>query len=241
MKEWKQAWKLAMYEVKAHGILTYFLLVVALLVMTLLAREIFTAYVEKGLFILDAVMLIIPMTVAMWVKAKPFQYQRLENNFWASPYFITLYSLAIPKNILMKSRFINYYIWSIPFHILLFFFFYLISPDAREFFTVGEYVAFSVVWMSYGIAAGSLYPASDSGDYVSNLKLTVYGIFSFVGLFFVIGVIRFGTGHGLVYWTMMAAQSAPIFTIIVSMVASMIGAKYWLSYMGRHIDKTDYF
>lgn len=241
MEEWKQAWKLAKYEVKAHGILFYFLFVLSFMLLAIFASEVVGNYLEKGVFLVDIGMLLVPISVIMWMKAKPFQYQLLKNNFWGTPYFIMLYSLAIPKNVLIKSRFINYFIWSLPFHLLFFLFTYLFSVDIREFFTVGEYLVFTVVWISYGFFAGSLYPASDAGDYISNLKLIIYGILMVVGLLLVVGGIRFSTGHGLVYWTMMAAKVAPIWTSLFAIVIAFIGVKYWLSYMGRQIEKTDYF
>ncbi|PWA07924.1 hypothetical protein DCC39_15890 [Pueribacillus theae] len=237
MFNWKKAYWLATFETKRSlkGIISLFFLLIFFLFFF-----VFTAHLQHSLFPYDILFLIAFGAAAVWSKPKEFQYQKLGEELWASPYFIMLHQLAVPKDILIKSRFINYYLFSIPFHILLLALLYIFSEPMRDFLTVGEYLSFSLIWICFGIYSGSLYPASDTGDVISNVKLVVYGIvLVFSGILVVIG-IRYFSGHGIVFWTMMAARNWPVLSGGLSIVLAIAGVKYWLHYAAKNMKRIDY-
>lgn len=239
MLNWKKAYWLAIFEAKRSWIGVFSILVMLTLVLLLFDLT-FTNYLQHGLFLYDILFLIVFGAAAVWTKPKEFQYQKLGEDLWASPYFIMLNQLAIPKDVLIKSRFINYYLFSIPFHILIFVFLYIFSEPVRDYFTIGEYTSFSLIWICFGIYLGSLYPASDTGDVISNLKLTVYGILLVFGTALFILFIRFFSGHGIVFWTMAAAKNWPILSGGGSIILAIAGIKYWLLYAAKNMKRIDY-
>lgn len=240
MEAWKKAFSLASFELKASW-KSIFTFILSLVIITTLFASMFSELGQKLKFFHDLLFLIIFTMLPSWIRTKEFQFQKIGEETWGTPYFIFLHQMAIPKEILLKSRFINYFILAIPLHVLLFVLLFIFS-EARNVFSFGEYIVFSVIWICFGIYAGALFPASDTGDNISNFKLTIYTILLILGiggLFFFVYFI-FG-GHGIVYWSMEAAKQWPLIASILSILLAIAGVKYWLHYAARNMQYIDYF
>lgn len=240
METWKKAFSLASFELKASW-KSIFTFILSLVIITTLFAPMFSELGQKLKFFHDLLFLIIFTMLPSWIRTKEFQFQKIGEETWGTPYFIFLHQMAIPKEILLKSRFINYFILAIPLHVLLFVLLFIFS-EARNVFSFGEYIVFSVIWICFGIYAGALFPTSDTGDNISNFKLTIYTILLILGiggLFFFVYFI-FG-GHGIVYWSMEAAKQWPLIASILSILLAIAGVKYWLHYAARNMQNIDYF
>lgn len=239
MQTWKQAFSLAMFEVRASW-RSLPLLFFVLVFLTMVLFEIFLKS-DTGLkFIYDFVFILLFGTVPAWIKPKEFQFQKLENDFWGTAYFIFLNQLAIPKEVLIKSRFINYFIIAIPLYIALFISLFIFF-DSSTMFSIGQYIAFAIIWISFGIYCGALFPAGDTGEYITNLKLNIYSILLIAGTLGLLVFIRILTGNGIVHWSMEAAKHWPFLSSIISIILAIAGVKYWLHYAAKNMEKIDYF
>lgn len=177
----------------------------------------------------------------VWSKPKEFQYQKLAGDFWGLPYFIMLKQLPIPKDILIRSRFLQYYMTSIPIHLLLLIILYMSSVSIKILLSPGQYISFSLIWLSSGIVIGSIFPASDSGEYNSKMKWVIYSISTlviFIGGFFALYLF---TGEGLVYWTIIAANRWPLLAAVISVIGAVVSMICWPRYMKKNIESIDYY
>ena len=242
MESWKQALWLAKFELNGSkkGIITT--------VLTFIVFFLFIVYTfEKNK---DAELLSMTYDIffgivfwfsVAWSKPKEFQYQKLARDFWGSPYFIMLKQLPIPEEILIRSRFLQYYVISIPIHLLFLIMFFLSSASIRTLLSPGEYIAFSLIWLSSGIGIGSIFPASDSGDNVSPKKLVMYFVVTFTVFIGGFSLLYLLSGEGLVYWTIIAADRWPLLSAIISIFVAGLCLNYWPRYMKRNIERIDYY
>ena len=178
----------------------------------------------------------------VWAKPKEFQYQKLARDFWGSPYFILLKQLPIPEDILIRSRFLQYYVTSIPIHLLFLIMLFLSSASIKSLLSPGEYISFSLIWISSGIGIGSVFPASDSGDIFFTQKIS--DVFQLSSLTIFIG------GFSLFIYLQERASSIgrsspqiagqsyqPIFPLLVRCLCLI----YWPRYMKKNIERIDYY
>src|SRR5690606_37779575 len=109
--------------------------------------------------------------IALVVKPKELQVQKLNHHLWASPYLIFLQQQAIPRRILIGSWYIHYLLVPTLFYIVFLAALFLFSPHLQEIVTVGTYAVFSVMWLCLGMAVNAMFPASDAGDQIPPFKL----------------------------------------------------------------------
>lgn len=243
LESWKQALWLVKFELKAYrknmvfAMLPYLIFFFAILY----TLEINILSDGSHSVLDDLLFATIFWFAIIWTKPKEFQYQKLAGRFWASPYFVLLKQLPIPKDILIKSRFLQYYLTSIPLHLVVLAMIFITSPTMRSILSPGEYIVFSLIWLSSGIVIGGVFPASESGEYNSKLKLVIYtalSIIVFLGGF--IALYMF-TGEGLVYWSIIAANKWPILSAFFSICIAVAFMIYWPRYMSKNIERIDYY
>lgn len=190
----------------------------------------------------DVFFLIFIGMAAAWAKPKEFQLNKVRNGSWGTPYFVLLHHLPIRKEILIKNRFIVYYAYSIPSHMLFLFSIYAFSETARTILTFPEYTAFTIIWLSFGIYWGALFPLADIGEVAktSTFKMWLYTVF-----FLIIGVggillVRLYTGYGVVYSSMMLAKKWPVLSSILSIVVAVVCTKLVLLHAKKKMMEIDY-
>lgn len=239
MENWKQAIWLAKFELKASPT-SILKIVLALFLSTEFFAITFSNYLDHKIVMFDIFFIMAFGFVIPIMKPKVFQYQKVGDNVWASPNFLLLYKLPISKDVLIKSRFIIYFAYSIPFHILLLCLLYL-TPSFREAMSISTYIPFSIIWFCFAIYFGCSVPASDAGDTLPIIKHIIYIILLIAGFALVLLIFYKLYGHGIVYWTMNLADQWPVISALVSLLLAFIGFQYWQKYMLKSMEKRDYF
>jgi len=239
LDNWKQAFWLMKFELKKS-----FSAIVLLMLMTIFSiyffKMFFEFYRDTGIIIYELFFLIVFGIAAIWAKPKEFQYQKINDRTWGHPYFMTLSQLPINRDILVHSRFLIYYLYSIPFHVLVLLFGYLFTPALQEMINIPSYMVFSLIWLSYGITIGSVFPAVDAGDYITMLRSVLTTIPLFFGIVVALILIQRWTGDGIVTWTIIAANEWPILSTLVSLLVAGGSTMYWRRNMKNRIRKVDY-
>lgn len=240
MSTWKKAFSLAKFELKVLN-LYVFLATIVFLIILLLVSTSFPYYLENNYMGFDFIFIVFFSVAPYWLKGKPFQYEKVKGELWAPPAYIMFLQLPIPKEVLIKSRLLSYYLITIPVLVLSLILIYAVTPDIHSDMTIYAYIAFSIIWIAFSIYIGAIMPASDVGDYV-NFKTTMLAIIQMVAFFAIIGLFfHFVLGYGVVYGTIIFAKSKPTLSILISLIASFLGLKFWLRYMSKKTEKLDYY
>lgn len=241
LESWKQAILLAKFELRnsKKALLTLSILLITYVTFMVLSAR---TYVETGFVLFDVFFLLITGIAVIWAKPKDFQLQKIGGMSAVNPYFVMLNQLPIPKGILIKNRFVIYYAYAVPFHTLFLMLIYVFSETIRAELTVTQYIAFSLIWISFGVYWGSIYPASDVGDASnsSTFKVIVYLILFMAIVGGGIAILQAYTGVGVIYWTMLIAKKWPFLSSLVSVTAAGLSTIYWLSYANKNMKKVDY-
>ncbi|MGY0693389.1 hypothetical protein ACW2QC_11435 [Virgibacillus sp. FSP13] len=241
MKEWKQAYQLATFELKASKRVFLYLALFFVLVLVFLVSELST-YMEQNSAGLDlAFILIFSGIIMIWLKPKNFQLSKVNEDVTASPLLVMLNQLPITKDVIIKSRFIVYFFYSFPFQFLLLIGIYPLSPAIQDGLSIGSYIAFSIIWLSFCFYAGYIFSAADAGTKSMNTVLSfIYGFIFAIGAMFIFAIIQIATGHSIVYWTIIFAQTWPLLSSFLSIILAFIGFTYWQHYTRKTMDKLDY-
>lgn len=240
MKNWKQAFKLAMFELKASAI-SFLFLFVFLLVMLAYFSTSFPDYSERGYVGYDLFFILVFLFAGSSSKVKHFQLQKLNGDLWVVPIVVMQNQLPIPQNTIIKSRFIIHFFLSFPFQLLLLIALYLWSAELRMIMSFHAFISFSIFWISFGIYTGYAIPASEAGDKI-NYKTVITAVI-FLAIIFISILTGFNVlfDCGFVYWTMMLANKWPYLTILVSILLAICGLIFWQNYMKKTMNKLDYF
>ncbi len=113
MKEWKQAYRLAKFEI-AVSMKSYFITCTFYIAMSWIFMLAFDLYLEGEFRFFDLMFLLIFIMFPTWMKRKEFQMRKMDGDLWTSPSIIMLQQLPIPKKIIIKSRFIIHAFYSFP-------------------------------------------------------------------------------------------------------------------------------
>lgn len=239
MGSWKQAFTLAWFELRKSKIGLWYLIVV-LVASSILFEDMLPSYLENNFVGMDVFFLIAMGVPPVWMKRKEFQYQKIDENTWGSPLFITLSQLPIKKEVLVGSRFIIYFTFAIPFQIFLLTSLYIFSSEIRASMPLGAYLVFSIIWLAYGVCLGGAFPAVDAGDKITLVKSTIQGIAFLVVLFIALTLFNLIYGDGLVTWTIMLANEWPILSILVSILVGVLATSYYVNYAYNKMKTIDY-
>ncbi|UJL46180.1 hypothetical protein KFZ58_17775 [Virgibacillus sp. NKC19-16] len=239
MQDWKQAYWLATFEWKAsiRAFIWTFLFFAVIAVFFLPS---FSTYLENDFAGFDLLFITLFALFPAWLRIKEFQYQKISGEIWASPALIMLAQLPVSKNVLIKSRFIVYAAYSIPYNLLMLIALYIVNPQFQTMISPMSHIAFAIIWLAIGIYAGFVMPASDAGDIVNTKIMTFHGIILIIGGLLFITFIHLLFGNGPVYLTIIAAQDWPLLSSIISILFAFLGVHYWQRYMKKQIDKIDY-
>lgn len=245
MHEWKQAWVLSKIELKRQPM--WFVLSALFFIFLAFFMGIgFQHYVTGDQAFqdnnpgYDLVFLFLFWAVPYWMRPKDFRYQMVASDFWVNPYFIKLQQLPIPDSVIVKSRFTTYIAQSIPIYVLFLVLMYIVSGLAGEWMPIGNFVAFSIIWLAFSVYTGHVFPASDAGDRISPFKLVLLYI-----VFFAIGIgiyilFRFVLPYNIVAWTVLFASEWPLLSSILSIALAFFGMRYWMYHMKKTMNRQDY-
>lgn len=239
MGNWKQAFWLASFELRKSKI-SILSFLIFLTVGTFFFVELMHEYLENSFVMVDVFFLIVFGMGPFWLRAKEFQFQKIDETTWASPQFIMLSQLPIKKEALVGSRFITYFTYGFPLFILLLASLYFFSADLREVMSPTAYIVFSLIWLSYAVGFGGAFPASDVGDRVTILKSTISAIILIIALIVGLMLFDFFYEDGLVSWTIMLANEWPLLSSIVSIAVAILSIRSYINYAYKQMKKIDY-
>ncbi len=240
MKRWQQAFWLSKFEL-LHSKKSIFTLLFLLVPYSFFLTVSIPSYLEEHFMLYDIFFLLIFGVAAIWAKPKEYQYQKIADDMWAQPFTVFLNQLPIPREIVVRSRFLIYFIYSLPFHLAVLVIMYSFGPELRQTLPPLEFIAFSLIWLSFGICYGSVYPASDSGDKVTNVKMAFYAFVLLGSFTLLLFAVPYLSSHGLVGLTIMVASKWPIISSVISIIAAGVSVTFWMKYMKNHMNKLDYF
>ena len=239
MEDWKRAITLAKFELRNSK---RALIPLGSMLITFGFLMIYAApqLVESNFY--DLFFLIFIGAAASWAKPKEFQIDKMRNSSWGMPYFVMLHQLPIRKEILIKNRFVIYYVYSIPAHMLFLFSMYAFSEEIRTILTFPEYAAFMIIWLSFGVYWGALFPLTDVGEVtkMSPFKIWLYTLLVMAIILGGVSLLKFYTGYGVVYSSMMLAKKWPILSSALSTIVAIVCTKLALRQANKSIMKIDY-
>lgn len=242
MNNWKQAFVLAKFEIRESKqifiyLFLYYCLFISLFVMI--------SYLVGDFYFggLDIFYLLLFTFVPFWIRPKEFQYQKTHGDIWASPAVITLNQLPIKRDIIIKSRFILYFIYSFPFQLFLLVSLYLLTPNMQTNMSPISYISFSIIWLSFGVYAGLSIVTTDAGDQYGKGKRKLYLTLSFgILIAIILLILCFGLifSYGIVHWTIIFAQKWPFISAAISTLLAFLGFKHAQQHMKKTMEKIDY-
>jgi hypothetical protein len=238
LAEIKQAWWLAKFEVKETAKRLWLILPFALIF-----GFFFTEAVgDEFSFLYDIFFILTFWCMTYWMRPKEIQFQKVDEGVYASPYFLMLNQLAVKREALIISRFLVYYIFAIPFNIIVLSIMLLFSDFYKAELQGISTAAFFIIWLSFGIIGGSLFPASDVGDTTTKNKwfYAIYTILFFGILLGVILGIHFWAGKSIVFLSVEAAQKWPVASILISVILSILTIISGKKYAEKQIRKMNY-
>jgi len=239
MNTWKQAYWLAMFELKQSKLnLLLLLIFLPLIILGFIAS--FESYLDLNFVGIDFYFILSFTFAAAWTKPKYFQVQQLNDELVASPTVVMLQQLPISKELIIKSRFIIYFIYSFPPQILLLIALYLFTPTIQGMMDLSLYIVFAIMWLSFGVYMGGIIPSSDAGDRASPRKVVVYAVLMLIGVIAFFTIFHIVSDYGIVHLTLIIAKKWPILSGLISVALAYFGFIYWQSYMKKLMEKLDY-
>ncbi len=238
MNTWKQALWLAKFEMRA-SVKPFFLL----LGFMLLYGTFFSLTIEMhNTLFFDFFFLLVFWIMYYFTRPKEFQLQKISEGVWASPFVLMLNQLPIPKNTLIISRFLVFFIFSLPFHLFILTFIYIFSAGFRGIMPGASYIVFSIIWLCFGIASGSMFPAGDVGDKMPTKKwvFAASAVLFYGAVLGLVIAINLFSGRGIVSWTIYAAGEYPLLSILFSCMVAIVSVIYYMRKMRKKIAQIDY-
>lgn len=239
MNEWKQAFSLAKFELKV-SIVNILLCWFIMTFFSLIFFTSFSSYIENNYVGFDIFFVLGLSFIPLFFRSKHYQYQKYGDEFYASPTFIMMTQLPIPKGVLVKSRLLITFVYLLPFMVTIFPIIYLFIPGISEVMGLPAYGTFFIIWLSLIIIFGMMLPASDPGDKVTILIMTVYFIVTFLILFIIISFFYQILGYGIVAFVIHLASNWALISIVVSIVLVFVSWKFWTYHMTKTAKKLDY-
>ncbi|GGB38259.1 hypothetical protein F3157_14045 [Virgibacillus dakarensis] len=239
MQDWKQAFRLAMFELKASkgSFLALFLF---FLLMLFFFKTVLDYDLDKKTGIFDIfVFYIFSSFMMLVVKRKGFQIAKINEDVIASPSFVMLSQLAIKKDTIIKSRFIIHFVYSFPFQLVFLICLYPLTPGIQHALPVSSYIGLAVIWLSFSFYFGYGFPASEAGI-KGTVKATILSYAMIMAGLLIIIFIPILSGYSIFYWTIILSRNWPLASSLVSIILAILGVIYWMHYARKSIEKFDY-
>lgn len=238
MNEWKQAYRLASFEIKA-SFRSLVLLLVFYIAASMIFMQSFDVYLNGEFQFFDLMFMLIFFMFPVWMKNKEFQMQKLDGDLWTSPSIVMLQQLPVTQHVIVKSRFVIHAICSFPLQLVLLGSMPLLSETFRDMMTPLAYAVFVLIWIALSIAVGFIMAASEAGGNYKTKAVVMSFVYLLVG-FVVIYFLLQLTNEGFVYWTMVAASEWPAVSGLIAIILIVSGWKYWQRDMKKLMKRTDY-
>ncbi|WP_033541305.1 hypothetical protein [Planococcus sp. CAU13] len=239
MNEWKQAYRLAVFELKASrkSLLTIMVFYIA---MSLVVMMSFDLYLEERFMLFDLLFLAIFFLFPAWMKSKEFQMQKMDGDLWTVPSVVMLQQLPVSRDVIIKSRFVIHAVCSFPLQFILLAAMPLMSENFREGMSPLAYIAFVLIWLALSIAVGFMMAASEAGGNYKTSAIVKSFIYMLAGIAILYALLFLFADGGFIRWTMVLAADWTWLSIVAAAVIGIAGWNYWQADMRKLIRKTDY-
>src|SRR5690625_3278771 len=132
MKNWRKALTLARLEISLGAAHFLLLFVVSIFISVILGMT-FKSYLSNQNIGFDFFFLILFSIFPALFKPEAAQYKKVSGELWASHIFIMHKQLSIPEDVIVKSRFIIHFVYSLPMLILILCLVYPITAAVQPF------------------------------------------------------------------------------------------------------------
>ena len=233
MNSWKTAFHLSKWELRKSAI-NIMLSYLAMLVFSLYFVHELPSYLENRLVLYDLIFLLAFGAAPLFPKASGFGAQQIQSQLFASPIVVSQKHLAIKDNVIINSRLIMHIIYTVPMQLVALLILY--SKALHNILSVGSFISFGFVWLSFSIYVGYVVPKLNIGTrvfWVNNTGFSVIYIVSLILLLFGLTLINSVFDHGIVYWSIMFARDYPLVTSGVSILLAFLGYHFWRNNMRK--------
>lgn len=240
MQKWKQAFQVAKLEL-SHSWQGFILCLILTFFLSFLFIYNLDAYLNTQVMGYDFLFITFFFLGFVWAKPNYFQLQHQSSGFIAAPVFLMQLQLPIEQDILIKSRFIVYFFYSLPWQICFLILFY--ASSINEVLSVTAYLIFSIMWLSVTLYAGTIFPISDAGEqgfFTTKIGGIIGALLYFSIVFIFMFPIYILTNHGIVYWSIILAQKWPWLAATISLIIGFTAVNIHQVYMKKKINKLDY-
>lgn len=229
MKNWSEAFRLAKYEL-SQSIISFFWIFLAIIVMVplILFSPDFDPYLDRTFLPADIIFLFIFILSPVLFRRSIFNYGKIHRDgMEATSTVQLLLHLPTARDQISKNRIILFYIYAwtiqVPFIVLLYFF----SPTIRDASGPAHYIAFAVIWIAFSVyVAGFVTLTGDFGATMPKIRYIAYSTLLTVGLIALYSLVRMISNRGMVELSLLAANEAPIISIIISIILAAAGLHF---------------
>lgn len=239
MTNWQQIIWLAKFEYK-HIWRHLFLLIPIFSFLIIFIVPAFPEYLHNSYFGMDILFFLAFGVVTGWARSKGFRIDKMNNGLWASSYQLILQQLPIKTNIIVMYRFLTYIITATLFGSVLLGTLYVLTPELQSEMSISTYIVFAVIWLAFNLYFGSSQLIEEVGSPWRHFILWSF-IIGFVFVMVLIVIFYKWTTLGFVGWTIYIANHYPIISVIVSILLTIVGLRYWMYLMRKRMETIDYF
>ncbi|SET50898.1 hypothetical protein SAMN05216389_11335 [Oceanobacillus limi] len=236
---WKQAFSLAFFEIKALKYKTYLAFLSYLLISLVICVFLMKWFISNNELRHEALFLLIYLLGLSWIKPKELQNKIINDNVMASPIFVMNLHLPINQDILIKSRFIIYFMYTIPFQLFLLVGICLFSP-LQKLLTIEMLTPFLLFWISFGILVDGVLVKIDIRINPSKYRHFLIGLFTYFIVTILLRVLHESTGYSLIDGSIFLAQEWPLITTCVTIFITALTTMLSNRKMLRLVRDTDY-
>lgn len=241
MDEWKEAARLTFYEIKVSwaGFLYSFIWTLFLLV---ILNSKLVENVREHIIMTDLLFIIFFTSIGFVAKME-FKRKSEKNRYEAANQFHMFLTLPIDRSVVAKRQFIIWLARTVFFQALFCLLLYWFVPELREWLSPFSYVAFSILWLAFGLIVGALMTAFDIStdrDTARQIVAVLLSLCTMFVVFFVLVLIVSYSRQSLLYWTIHIANMTPGLIIGISTVSLVVGLFYSLKLLQRNIKKHDF-
>ncbi|API91942.1 hypothetical protein J32TS6_23620 [Virgibacillus pantothenticus] len=237
MQQWKQAWRIAQLEL-SHSIGKFFLGYLIVIIFSGFFVFNLQGYLSNGFIFYDMFFILFFIIGA---NMGPDHFRSKQHFNFAHPLLITQLQLPIEQNILIKSRFVIHFCFTLPVQILFLVVFYLTSPISGL-LSIPAYIAFAIIWLSVNLYMGTLLPMSEAIEtgFATRIGTVIIAVIIFFIFLFILSGSHLITDHGVVELSIIVAKKWPLIASAISLIIGLAAVKAHQVYMKKFLNKLDY-
>lgn len=234
ISSWKDSFYLAILEFRTQFGYIVFGWFVILIVGALFLSS-FYNYLQNNHPAFDLMFIAYFFAFPYWMRSRQMLIQKINQQHYASPFFLLLAQLPVNKRSIIRSRIIAYYLFSIPILGVTFLALFVFDARLYKIFNFGTYLIFFTVWIAFSAWFGIALVAAEAGT-------KNYMWQSLIGLFIVTSIFIFHhyLQMGVIAWTVHMVHTYPFQTFATSIFIFLTGWQSWQFIMKKRFTSVDY-